>query len=125
MIQKIIIDNLLNALNLKEYVELKSTEIYTLKVTDAKKLNISLDQDEANHNGDNDSHFVFSNSKMSTFIKKISDYHQIIIIDETRVNKNLDFILRKGNYVDLNKDLAEYGLSLDKQVKELEFNVYK
>ena len=62
---------------------------------------------------------------MSTFIKKISDYHQIIIIDETRVNKNLDFILRKGNYVDLNKDLAEYGLSLDKQVKELEFNVYK
>ena len=99
--------------------------MYKLKVKDAKKLSISLKQNEPNHNGNNESHLVFSNSKISTFIKEIDNYNQIIIIDETGIDKNLDFIQKKGNYTDLIKDLDEYGLMLDKQTENIELNVYK
>ena len=90
--KKILLDNLLNALNLRQYVEVRRIEMYKLKVKDAKKLSISLNQNEPNHNGNNESHLVFSNSKISTFIKEIDNYNQIIIIDETGIDKNLDFI---------------------------------
>ena len=119
-------NNLLNSLNLSENIETKKVEVYNLKVINIKKLNISIKQDEdVSHNSDNDTHFVFSNSKIETLIKKIGDYQKIIIFNETGLNDNLDFIIRKGNIKELTKDLAEYGLILEKFSKEIEFYSYK
>lgn len=116
--------NLLNSLNLKEYIEIKSVEVYNLKIINAKKLNISINQEEENHNSDNDTHFVFSNSKIETLIKELGDYQKIIIFNETGLDKNLDFIIRKGKLEELLDDLKTYGLTLEKVNKEIEFYNY-
>ena len=119
-------NNLLNSLNLTENIETKKVEVYNLKVKNVNKLNISIkENDDANHNSDNDTHFVFSNSKIETLIKEIGDYQQIIIFNETELNDNLDFIIKKGNIKELTNDLAAYGLILEKVSKEIEFYNYK
>ncbi|WP_428225178.1 TlpA family protein disulfide reductase [Flavobacterium sp.] len=119
-------NNLLNSLNLTEIIESKNIEVYNLKVKNVKKINISVNQnEEESHNSDNDTHFVFSNSKIETLIKEIGDYQKIIIFNETGLNDNLDFIIRKGNLNELINDLEEYGLILEKVSKEIEFYNYK
>lgn len=119
-------NDLLNALNLTEVIESKNVEVYILKVKNSKKLNISISQEkEDSHNGNNDTHFVFSNSKIETLINEISDYQKIILLNETGIKDNFDFIIRKGNITELKADLEEYGLLLEKISKEIEFYYYK
>jgi len=123
---KILKNNLLSSLNVTESIELKKLEVYNLKVKNPKKLNISIEENsEPSHNSDNDTHFVFSNSKIETLIKEIGDYHKMIIFNETGLKDSLDFIIRKGNLKELNNDLEDYGLILEKVVKEIEFFNYK
>lgn len=123
---KILKTNLLNALDLAESIETKKVEVYNLKVKNVNKLSISIkEDDDANHISDNDTHFVFSNSKIETLIKEIGNYQKIIIFNETGLNDNLDFIIRKGNLKELSNDLEEYGLILEKFSKEIEFYNYK
>ena len=123
---KILKTNLLNALDLTESIETKKVEVYNLKVKNVNKLSISIkEDDDANHNSENDTHFVFSNSKIETLIKEIGDYHKIIIFNQTGLNDNLDFIIRKGDLKELSNDLEEYGLTLEKVSKEIEFYNYK
>lgn len=117
--------NLLNSLNLTENIEIKKVQVYNLKIKNAHKLNISIDQDGESHNGNNDTHFILSNSRIETLIKEIGDYHEIIIFNETSLNKNLDLIIRKANLEQLMKDIGEYGLTLEKVSKEIEFYTYK
>ncbi len=117
--------NLLNSLNLKEYIETRSVEVYNLKIINTKKLNISPDQDEENHSGSNETHFIFSNSNIETLIKELGDYQKIIIFNETGLNENLDFIIRKCELEELLDDLETYGLTLEKVNKEIEFYNYK
>ena len=119
-------NNLLVSLNLKENIELKKMEVYNLKVINPKKLQISVEEkSEPSHNSDNDTHFVFTNAKIETLIKEIGDYQKIIIFNETGVKDNLDFIIKKGNLKELNNDLEEYGLVLEKVIKDIEFYNYK
>jgi thiol-disulfide isomerase/thioredoxin len=119
-------NNLLNALNLTEVIESRNVEVYILKVQNSKKLNISIRQEkEESHNGNNETHFIFSYSKIETLIKEIGDYQKIIIENETGLKDNLDFIIRKGNITELKDDLKEYGLMLEKVSKEIEFYNYK
>ncbi|PDS26257.1 TlpA family protein disulfide reductase [Flavobacterium branchiophilum] len=123
---KILKTNLLNALDLAESIETKKVEVYNLKVKNVNKLSISIkEDDDANHISDNDTHFVFSNSKIETLIKEIGNYQKIIIFNETGLNDNLDFIIRKGNLKELSNDLEEYGLILERFSKEIEFYNYK
>ncbi|CAM3963795.1 Thioredoxin domain-containing protein [Flavobacterium branchiophilum] len=123
---KILKTNLLNALDLAESIETKKVEVYNLKVKNVNKLSISIkEDDDANHISDNDTHFVFSNSKIETLIKEIGNYQKIIIFNETGLNDNLDFIIRKGNLKELSNDLEEYGLILEKFSKEIDFYNYK
>lgn len=116
--------NLLNSLNLVEKIELKKTDIFYLKIKNERKLDISLSQEEENRYSNNDTHLVFSNTNIEKLIKEISNYHGIVIIDETGLNKSLDFIIRKGNITELINDLDEYGLKLEKATKEIEFYNY-
>lgn len=96
-----------------------------MKVKDSKKLDISINQDEENHSGGNETHFIFSNSSIETFINKIENYYKLIIVNKTELTKNLDFIIRKGDFNELMKDLEEYGLTLEKFSVETEFYIYK
>jgi uncharacterized protein (TIGR03435 family) len=123
---KILKTSLLTSLNLTEKVEVKKVEVYNLKVENAGKLNFSLNQeDKQRHNGNNDTHFIFSNSNIKTLIKEVGDYQKIIIFDETELDNNLDFIIRKGNLTTLINDLNDYGLVLEKVSKEIEFYSYQ
>jgi uncharacterized protein (TIGR03435 family) len=123
---KILKTSLLTSLNLIEKVEVKKVEVYKLKVENAEKLNFSLNQeDKQRHNGNNDTHFIFSNSNIKTLIKEVGDYQKIIIFDETELDNNLDFIIRKGNLTTLINDLNDYGLVLEKVSKEIEFYSYQ
>ena len=117
--------NLLKSLNLTESTETKTVEVYKLQVADANKLGISANQQGESHNGDNDTHFIFAISKIETLVKKIGGHQKIIIFDETELTNNLDFILRKGTLDELMTDLDEYGLTLKKGSKEIEFFNFK
>jgi uncharacterized protein (TIGR03435 family) len=123
---KLLKNNLLTSLNLTEKVEIKKVEVYNLKVENAEKLNFSPNQEEKQrHNGSNTTHFIFSNSNIETLIRDVGNYHKIIIFNETEQDKNLDFIIRKGNLTELINDLKEYGLRLEKVSKEIEFYSYQ
>jgi uncharacterized protein (TIGR03435 family) len=123
---KLLKNNLLTSLNLTEKVEIKKVEVYNLKVENAEKLNFSPNEEEKQrHNGSNTTHFIFSNSNIETLIRDVGNYHKIIIFNETEQDKNLDFIIRKGNLTELINDLKEYGLRLEKVSKEIEFYSYQ
>jgi uncharacterized protein (TIGR03435 family) len=123
---KLLKNNLLTSLNLTEKVEIKKVEVYNLKVENAEKLSFSPNEEEKQrHNGSNTTHFIFSNSNIETLIRDVGNYHKIIIFNETEQDKNLDFIIRKGNLTELINDLKEYGLRLEKVSKEIEFYSYQ
>lgn len=120
--------NLLNALNLKEYIENKKIEVYNLKVVNAKKLNISINQNNEiyeTRESKNETHFVFSNSKIESLIKALENYHNIIILNETGIKENLDFIIKIGKLDVIMKEIEEYGLILEKVTKDVEFYIFK
>ncbi len=117
-------DTLLKTWNLTERIEQKVVEVYKLKLVDEKKLVVSLNQNEENHSGQNDTHLIFSNAEMETFAKNLGEHYQIIIFNETGFQQNLDFIIKKGTLKELNIELAQYGLQLEQLTKELEFYIY-
>lgn len=116
--------NLLNALNLSESIQTKKVDVYLLKVKEVKKIPISLNQNEENHSGSNDTHFVFSNANIETLITDMSNFHKVIILDESNVKQNIDLLIKKGSFKDFERDLLENGLILEKVSKEIDFYNY-
>jgi thiol-disulfide isomerase/thioredoxin len=117
-------NNLLTALNLSETILTKKVNVYLFKVNDSKKLPISIDQNEENHSGSNETHFVFSNAKVETLITDMSDYYNVILLDESNVKQNIDLLIKKGSFNDFEKDLLESGFILEKVSKEVDFYNY-
>jgi thiol-disulfide isomerase/thioredoxin len=117
--------NLINALNLKETIEVKNIETYNLKIIDSTKINVSVDEDDTEHSGNNDTHFIFSNSRIQNLIKILGDYSKTIINNETRLEKKYDFIIRRDSLMIIIKDLESYGLTLEKVIKSVEFYNYR
>lgn len=115
---------ILSELKLTETIVLKKSEVYNLKVENPKKLDFSTNQDEINHSSVSDTHFVYGNISIDSFIKEIANYNKIIINNETDLSKTLEFTIRKGSLSELYQDLAEYGLSLEKTFKVVEFYKY-
>lgn len=121
---RILKNNLLNAFNLTETIQTKKVDVYLLKVKEAKLLPISLDQNEENHSGSNETHFIFSNAKVETLITDLSDFHNVILLDESSVKQNIDLLIKKGSFKDFERDLLESGLILEKVSKEIDFYNY-
>lgn len=117
-------NNLLTALNLFETIQTKKVDVYLLKVKDSKKLPISIDQNEENHSGSNDTHFIFSNAKVETLITDMSDFYEVILLDESNVKQNIDLLIKKASFKDFERDLLENGLILEKVSKEIDFYNY-
>lgn len=116
--------NLLKALNLKEKIEQRTIEIYLMTVSDNSKLDVSEDKNGQSHSGVNDTHLTFSNTKIESVIKTVSEFNQIIIINNTNLLDNYDFLIHKGSVEDLTKDFKSYGLTLKKVKKEMTFYYY-
>lgn len=116
--------NIIDALNIAETIQTKKVDVYILKVKDTKKLPISIDQNEENHYGNNETHFIFSNAKIATLLKKMSDFYKIILLDESKISENVDLIIKIGSFKDFQGDLLENGLMLEKVSKEMDFYNY-
>ena len=116
--------NLLKALNLTEKIEQRTIEIYLMTVTDNSKLDVSEDKSEQSHSGINNTHLTFSNTKIDSVIKTVSEFNKIIIIDNTNLSGNYDFLIHKGSVEDLIKDFKSYGLTLEKVKKKMTFYHY-
>ena len=116
---------MLNSFNFSETIESKTIEGYALKVVDAKKISFSTNPEEGNHSGITDTHLIFSNAKLETVIEGIENQQAIMIFNETGIDKNVDFIIKKGSLDDVIKDLKNYGLKLEKTTKEIDFYEYK
>jgi len=116
--------NLLKALNLKEKIEQRTIEIYLMTVSDNSKLDVSEDKSGQSDSGVNDTHLTFSNTKIESVIKTVSEFNQIIIINNTNLLDNYDFLIHKGSVEDLTKDFKSYGLTLKKVKKEMTFYYY-
>jgi thiol-disulfide isomerase/thioredoxin len=121
---RILKNNLLNGLNLTETIQTKKVDVYLLKVKEAKLLPISLDQNEENHSGSNDTHFIFSNANIETLITDMSDFYEVIILDESNVKQNVDLLIKKGSFKNFEQDLLETGFILEKVSKEIDFYHY-
>jgi uncharacterized protein (TIGR03435 family) len=116
--------NLLKALNLTEKIEQRTIEIYLMTVTDNSKLDVSEDKSGQSHSGINNTHLTFSNTKIDSVIKTVSEFNKIIIIDNTNLSGNYDFLIHKGSVEDLIKDFKSYGLTLEKVKKKMTFYHY-
>ena len=119
--ETILKNNLLNALNLSATVQTKKVDVYILKVKETKLLPISLDQNEENHSGNNDTHFIFSNAKVETLLTDMSDFYDVILLNESNLTKNVDLLIKKGSFKDFEQDLLESGFILEKVSKEIDF----
>ena len=117
--------NLLHSLNLKEKIENRLTEVYLLKVTDINKLEHGSVNDHGSHCGWNDTHLTFSNVNIEILRKQVGDSQKIIILDETNLKGNYDFIIRKNTLEEIQADLESYGLTLEKVSKNIEFYIYE
>ena len=117
--------NFLKALNLKERIEDRFSDIYILTVQDKSKLNISNDKSGNSHSGGNDTHYTFSNTKIEYVIKKLSENYQIIIKDKSTLSDNYDFIIGRGSVDNLIEELASYGLQLKKVTEKTNFYIYE
>lgn len=113
--------NLLKALNLKEKIVRQTTDIYQLTLSDKNKLDISKEQNEQTHSGSNNTHLTFSNIELESAIKIISEFHNIIIVDNTNLSAKYNFLFQKGSLEDLVKDFESYGLLLKKAKKKMTF----
>lgn len=121
---RILKNNLLNAFNLTETIQTKKVDVYLLKVKEVNKIPISLDQNEENHAGNNDTHFIFSNANIETLITDMSDFYEVILLDESNVIQNIDLLIKKGSFKDFEQDLLESGFVLEKVSKEIDFYHY-
>ncbi|WP_281310246.1 TlpA family protein disulfide reductase [Flavobacterium flavigenum] len=117
--------NLLRTLNLKEYLENKTTEVYVLSLVDKNKLENSIDNGLPNQLRENKSYFFFNNTNTKYLCNKISEKFNYIVEDESNLTTNFNFILNKNNIEEIIKNLSAYGLQLKKQTREIQFNVYK
>lgn len=117
--------NLLRTLNLKEYLENKTTEVYVLSLVDKSKLENSIDNGLQNKLSENKNYFFFNNTDTKYLSNKISEKFNFIVEDESNLTTNFNFILSKKNIEEVIKNLSAYGLQLKKQTREIQFTVYK
>ncbi|TAF31517.1 MAG: DUF3738 domain-containing protein [Cytophagales bacterium] len=109
--------NILKSLGLKESMEPKTLDIYFLVPTDSKKLAAALasEQELFESSSENKTHWLFSNSALSTITQTLAKEHKIIIENNTGLTGKYDFIITKGNLDLLLSELKLYGLTLEKQ----------
>lgn len=114
-------------LNLKESLVTEETDVYLLKVADAKKLkeNENISEDPRSHYGGSKEFFNFDNTKMNTIAGGISNQFNIIIFDETKTDGKYNFVFKKSTLEDLYKDLKDFGLTLEKSKRNIEFTKYE
>lgn len=117
--------NVLSALNLTENLETKTVEVYLLRILDSTKLNYSNENEDEMHSGENETHLIYSNSSIESLIQGIEDSKNEIIINETKLNKKFDFIIRKSSLDFIIKDLNTYGLKLEKVKRQINFLSYR
>ncbi|HRZ98236.1 MAG TPA: TlpA disulfide reductase family protein [Paludibacter sp.] len=117
--------NLIKALNLKERIEVKFSDVYILTLIDKNKLNISTDKSGNSHSGSNDNQYTFSNTKIEYVLKNLSLNYEIIINDRSKLTDNYDFIIKKGSVNMLIEELESYGLQLKKAIEKTTFYIYE
>ena len=117
--------NFLKALNLKERIEDRFSDVYILTIQNKNKLNISTDKSGNSHSGCNDTHYTFSNNKIGYVIKKLSENYQIIINDKSNLTDKYDFIIKRGSVETLIEELESYGLQLKKTTEKTNFYIYE
>ncbi len=68
---------------------------------------------------------VFSNVDFSILTKEISNDFKINVVSEITNKEKFDFIIQKGNEIDLIKELNWYGLTLLKSKNIIEYYIYE
>jgi|TARA_R100000479_G_C6393358_1_gene206126 uncharacterized protein (TIGR03435 family) len=121
---QIIKEKILNALKLQEKIETQKADVYILKVQDSSKLEKGSGE-LMSHTGDNDKFLTFSNVNMDLFIKNISQFHNVILVDETNLKGKYEFLIDKNDFDQTQKDLLSYGISVEKTKKDIEFYIYE
>ncbi len=118
--------NVLSALKLTETSIIKETEVYRIQVFDKTKLVVSDPEEQMTHVSTNDTHSVLQNVSFDLLAKSLSEKNDFIIINEKAIEGNFDFLLQiTGNYQDLIKELANYGLLLVKTKRNIDYLVYE
>lgn len=117
---------LMNQLNLKESNVNEDTDVYLLKVADANKLKTyeNDSSDRQSHSGDSGDFIAFDNLKLKEVSSGISNHFKIIIIDETNTDKKYHFLFKKSKIEVLLKELHDYGLTLEKAKRKVDFIQY-
>ncbi len=64
------------------------------------------------------------NAKVETLITDMSDFYNVILLDESNLKQNIDLLVKKGSFDDFEKDLLESGFILEKVSKEVDFYSY-
>lgn len=116
--------NLLVALDLEERIETMQAEIFILSLNDQSKLERGSGDLIARY-GSNDDYLTFSNVEISTLVGQLSRFHNVILEDNTSLEGKYDFLIDKNNFEKARKDLLDYGISLDRTEKEIEFTIYE
>jgi len=117
-------NNILKSLNLRENVKTIDTEVYILKLKNKEKL-VEVTNETDVKNGQNKTHFLFSNVAIDDVVKSMSVFYNVIIKNETNLNGKYDFILKNSSLEETIKELEVYGLRLEKSKANIEFYQYQ
>lgn len=118
---------LIQTLNLKESKKNIDTILYNLEVFDLNKLNSNKSTIESNmsKSGSSDLHYVYSNIEIHNFVKELSNNYRINIEIENELKGRYDFLIKKGDFKVLEKELNDLGMRLKKSNKEIEYIIYE
>lgn len=123
--QKMLKDNILSALNLKEVIEKRVAETYSLEIIDSTKLPISIAQTEVQRTSWTDNLIGLKNSRFENLIEIISSQFKIIVTTDSISKTKFDFLIDASTLDSAIISLRQYGLELRKQTKEVNFFVFQ
>jgi len=117
---------LMNKLKLKESDVTVPTDVYLLKVTDAKKLKENENNSkEPSHSGSSKEFINFDCSSLERVSEVISSFYKIIVTNESNSNAKYNFLFKRGSLEELIKELNAYGLTLEKAQRNIDCIQYE
>lgn len=114
-------------LNLKESKKNIDTIVYNIEVFDFNKLNSNKSSIESNmsKSGSSDLHYVYSNIEFNNFVNELSNNFRIHIELENEMKDRYDFLIKKGDFKVIEKELLDLGIKLKKSTKKIEYIIYE
>lgn len=66
-----------------------------------------------------------SNVEISTLLSQIIGFHKVISSDDTTLDGMYDFLIDKNDFEKAQRNLLNYGISVHKLEKNIEFYIYE